>query len=122
MTNDTNTYAAPADDDWLDATLAAAGREHRAQYIADDGFTAGVLAKLPPPPALPAWRRRAVATLWTAAAAGFALALPGTFAELGREAFRIVAAQPVSLAQIAAGILALGIGSWTAAYWALRRT
>ena len=37
-----------ADDDWLDATLRDDGREHRAVYINDDGFTARVMARCPP--------------------------------------------------------------------------
>jgi hypothetical protein len=120
--NATPSTALPPDDDWLDAALRAEGREHRAGYLADDGFTAGVVAKLPAPAALPAWRGRAVLALWTVAGAGFAVALPGTFAEVSREAFRIVAAHPVSLAQILAGVAALGVGSWAAAFLALRRT
>ena len=39
---------APADD-WLDAALRADGREHRDNYVADDGFTVSVMAKLPAP-------------------------------------------------------------------------
>ena len=42
--------------DWLDAALAAAGKEHRAAYVADDGFTARVIGRLPAAPTLPAWR------------------------------------------------------------------
>ncbi len=43
-----------------------AGREHRAAYVADDGFTARVMARLPPPPTLPAWRRPVIVLLWAA--------------------------------------------------------
>ena len=32
--------------DWLDTALAAAGQEHRAAYVADDGFTARVIGRL----------------------------------------------------------------------------
>lgn|SRR5512143_1203505 len=116
--------AAPATaDDWLDAALRAEGREHRAEYVADDGFTASVMAKLPPPLAapLPTWRRRAVIGLWTAAGIGAVIAFPGTYADFAREYFRVVAGYPVSLAQIVSGVVMLGIGSWTAMVWALRR-
>ena len=107
--------------DWLDAALRDDAREHRGAYLADDGFTARVMAKLPAPATLPAWRKRAVIAMWTVAGIGFALALPGAFAEVTRELFRIAVGHPVSLAQIATGVVVLGIGSWTAAVWALRR-
>jgi len=107
--------------DWLDAALRDDAREHRGDYLADDGFTARVMALLPAPATLPAWRKRAVVGMWTVAAIGFALALPGAYADVAREFFRITVGHPVSLAQIATGVVVLGIGSWTAAVWALRR-
>jgi len=108
-------------DDWLDAGLRENGREHRAGYLADCGFTARVMAMLPAPAALPAWRKPALAALWTAAGVGIALALPGAYADIAREFLRLVIGHPVSFAQIAAGVLALGIGSWAATAYALRR-
>ena len=66
-----------AGDDWLDAALRADGREHRADYLDDDGFTARVMAELPAPATLPAWRKRALIALWAAAGVGIAVALPG---------------------------------------------
>ena len=121
---DDRTPAAPAPaDDWLDSALRAEGREHRAEYVADDGFTAAVMAKLPPPlvAPLPKWRKRAVIGLWTAAGIGAVIAFPGTYADFAREYFRVVAGHPVSLGQIVSGVVMLGIGSWTAMVWALRR-
>ena len=116
---------APTDpaDDWLDAALRAEGREHRAGYLADDRFTAQVMAKLPAPaPAvLPAWRKRAVAGLWTMAGIGAVVAFPGVYADVAREVFRLVGGHPVSLAQIVTGVVVLGAASWTAMVWALRR-
>jgi hypothetical protein len=108
-------------DDWLDAALRDDGREHRARYLADDGFTARVMAMLPAPAALPAWRKPALAVLWTAACVGIALALPGAYTDVAHEFLRLVIGHPVSFAQIAAGVLALGIGSWAATAYALRR-
>ena len=70
---------------------------------------------------LPAWRKPAVAVLWTAAAVGLALALPGTVADVAHLVTRILAAQPISLANIATGVVALGLASWAAAAYALRR-
>jgi hypothetical protein len=107
--------------DWLDVALRDDAREHRGAYLADDGFTARVMAKLPAPATLPAWRKRAVIGMWTAAGIGFALAFPGTYADVTREFFRIAVGHPISLAQIATGVVFLGVGSWTAAVWALRR-
>ena len=110
-----------ADDGWLDAALGEDGREHRGEYLADDGFTGRVMAALPAPATLPAWRRPALAVLWTGAGVGVAMALPGAFAEVAHEFLRLVGGHPVSMTQIAAGTVALGIGSWVAAACALRR-
>jgi hypothetical protein len=112
---------AAAADDWLDAALVADAREHRDGYLADDGFTARVVAQLPPPAvSVPAWRRPAVAALWTAAAIGAAIALPGALQDVAREGFRVLGALPVSTSGIAAGVVALAMTSWAAAAYALR--
>jgi len=50
-----------ASDDWLDDVLRADGREHRADYLDDDGFTARVMSALPAAAQLPAWRKPALA-------------------------------------------------------------
>jgi hypothetical protein len=107
--------------DWLDAALHADAREHHDDYLADDGFTAGVMAKLPAPATLPAWRKRAVVAMWAVASVGIAVSLPGAYTDVAREFFRVAVGHPVSLAQIASGVIMLAIGSWTAAVWALRR-
>ena len=70
-------------DDWLEQALRADAVEHSA-YLADDGFTARVLKHLPPPAALPAWRRPVVALLWLVLAAAVAAALPGLFYDVFR--------------------------------------
>jgi len=107
-----------SDDDWLDAALAADAREHGTSYLDDRGFAARVMAALPPP--VPRWRKPALVALWSAAALGTAAALPGAALDVGREAFRLLAAQPVSLPQIAAVLAAIGVVTWSAAAWALR--
>ena len=107
--------------DWLEQALLDDGREHRARYIADDGFTARVATSLPPPAALPAWRKPTIAVLWTAAAAGLALALPGAATDLARDLARLVSSHPVSLGNIATGVVALGLATWAATAVALRR-
>jgi hypothetical protein len=115
---------AATDDDWLDAVLRADGREHRAAYLDDAGFTAQVMAALPAPAELPAWRRPVLAALWAAVGVGIALALPGAVVdvtrEVGHDAVRLLVEQRVSLAGIAAGVLALGAATWAAAAMALR--
>jgi di/tricarboxylate transporter len=109
-------------DDWLDAALRAEGAAHRAGYVDDDGFTARLMAALPPPvAALPDWRRKALFGLWAAAAVGTAFALPGTMAEVTREVLRIVAGHPVSLPGIVTGVVALFAASWAGVGVALRR-
>jgi hypothetical protein len=52
---------------------------------------------------------------------GIAVALPGAYTDVAREFLRVAVGHPVSLTQIATGVVILGIGSWTAAVWALRR-
>ncbi|HEX6945670.1 MAG TPA: hypothetical protein VF196_05710 [Casimicrobiaceae bacterium] len=111
----------PTADDWLEQALHAGAREHRDAYLDDDGFTAQVMAALPPPvEAVPRWRRPVVTSIWVAAAAAAATALPGVAVDVGREAFRLLAAQPVSLPQMGVWLAALGAATWAAAAWALR--
>jgi len=109
-----------ADDNWLEAALRADGREHRAQYLDDAGFTARVMAALPAPLALPAWRRPALMLLWALAGLGIALALPGAVVDVAYDVMRVVAGQRVSLSDIGAAVVALGVAAWAAAAFALR--
>ena len=93
--------------DWLDRLLADDARADRDSYVADDGFTARVMMALPALPALPAWRRPAVLALWGVAAIGVALAMPSAVLDVGREAYRLLAAQPVSLSGIVGAVVAM---------------
>lgn len=120
MTDRTMTAADDAGDDWLDAALRNDGARHRAGYLDDGGFTARVMAKLPPPAALPAWRKPALAALWGTAGLGIVLALPGTAPDMVREIARVFL-HPVSTAQIVAGVSMLGVAAWAAAAFALKR-
>jgi len=120
MSEQTASAAAPGDDDWLERALRDDGRDHRAGYLPNEGFAARVAAALPPPATLPAWRKPAVTALWTVAAAGIASALPGTVADITQQAARILATQPISLASVATGVLALALAGWAAAAYALR--
>jgi hypothetical protein len=112
----------PAGDDaWLDRLLAEDAAALRDSYIDDAGFTAGVLAALPAPVALPRWRKPAVTAMWTGAALAGALALPDAALNVVREAVRLVAAQPVSLSGMAALLTALAAATWAGTALALRR-
>jgi hypothetical protein len=110
---------APAD--WVDALLARDAAEHAGDYIADEGFSAGVMRMLPPADAMPAWRRPAVIALWLVAGALLAFNLPATALEVARGAFKLFAGQPFSLSTLALALAALGVATWTGAAVALRR-
>ena len=104
---------ANTDNDWLDDILRADD-----DYIADDGFTARVMSALPAPAALPKWRKPAVAVLWGVAATGLAIAAPGAAVDVAREAYRLLATVPVSIAGIAGAMAAViaATGAAAAAY------
>ena len=106
--------------DWLDRLLAEDARAHRDAYVADEGFTARVMQALPAPLTLPAWRKPVVLALWGVAAAGIALAMPSAVLEVGREAYRLLAAQPVSLSGIAGAVVAMIALTSAAAAYTLR--
>ena len=108
-------------DAWLDALLVEDGTQHRDAYVADDGFTARVMATLPANAALPRWRKPALTGLWATAGLGLAAALPGTLLDVAREAFRLLAARPFSLSELAVVMALLGAATWTGAAVALRR-
>jgi hypothetical protein len=112
--------SAAEDGGWLERLLVAEGAEHRAAYVADEGFTARVMAALPLPADLPAWRKPAVAALWGTAAVGLAIAMPGALLDVGREAYRLLATQPVSLSGIAGAAAAMIGVTWAAAAYTLR--
>jgi hypothetical protein len=116
----TNPTTAITEDRWLETSMRDALRGD-ASYLDDAGFTARVMESLPPPVlAAPRWRKPAVAMLWTLAAAGAAVALPGAFLDVAREIYRLVAAHPVSLPQIATTLAAIAVASWSVAAYALR--
>ena len=109
--------------DWLDRLLADDARTHRDAYVADDGFSARVMLALPAPIApiaLPAWRKPVVLALWSVAAAGIAMAMPSAMLDVGREAYRMLAAQPVSLSGIAGAVVAMIALTSAAAAYSLR--
>jgi hypothetical protein len=106
-----------AGDDWLDAMLREAGREHRADYLADDGFTQRVMAQLPEPATLPAWRRPAVILLWVLGVGALMFALPGLFEQLFRGAVALLAGHRLGLADVAMALLLFaGVAGGTLVY------
>ena len=107
--------------DWIDAVLRADAVEQASSYLDDAGFAARVMERLPAAvQPLPRWRKPALVLMWSVAGVGAALALPGVAADLGREVFRLVAGQPVSLAQIAAAMVLIGVTTLGGAAYALK--
>jgi hypothetical protein len=90
------------DGDWLDAALLADAAEHRAEHIADGGFAARVMAGLPRPTALAAWRRPVVALLWLGAGAAAVMAIPGLFDDVFRSAVALVVGHRIGVADVVA--------------------
>jgi hypothetical protein len=115
QTNELNTGG-----DWLEEALRADGREQRSAYVADDGFTAAVLARLPEPPRLPAWRRPVVALLWVCAGAAAVLTVPGLFDEAFRSTVGMLVAQRIGLVDVAAFLTLLGGLTWGSLLYAAR--
>jgi hypothetical protein len=109
-----------AGDDWLDDMLRDAGRIHRADYIADDGFTRSVMAKLPEAAALPAWRRPAVALLWALSVGAVMVALPGVFEDLFRGAVAVFTGHRLGLPDVAAALVLFGGIAWSTLVYAIR--
>jgi hypothetical protein len=119
-----NSSASPieldAADDWLDDVLRDAGREYRADYLADDGFTQSVMARLPEAAALPAWRRPAVILLWALGIGAVMFALPGVFEELFRSAMALLVGRRVGVPDVAVALFVLGGAAWSALVYAIR--
>src|SRR3977135_3427938 len=97
-----------AGDDWLDDLLRDAGRIPRDDYIADDGFTRSVMAKLPEAATLPAWRRPVVALLWVLSVGAAMVALPGVFEDLFRGAVAVFTGHRLGLPDVAAALILFG--------------
>ncbi len=105
---------------WIERALKADANEYATAYIADDGFTSGVMARLPAPAVLPAWRRPALAMLWLIAIAAVVVALPDLFYDVFRGLAAIVVGQPLTWSRIAAGLLLLSATTWGTIVYAMR--
>jgi len=108
------------ENDWIEQVLDEAGREHRAEYIADDGFTASVVSRLPEAWTLPAWRRPVVALLWLCGGLAAMVSLPGLFDEIFRSVVAMLAGHRLGLADIVVALLVLGGMTWSALVYAMR--
>lgn len=106
--------------DWLDAALEAAGHEHRAAYVADDGFTARVIGRLPVAPTLPAWRRPVIVLLWLLAGAGALVSLPGAFEDAFRGSVALLLGHRMGLADFALLLALCGAAAWTSLVYVAR--
>jgi len=53
---------------------------------------------------------------------GLAFALPGVVVDVAREAFKLFAAKPFSLSEVAVVLALLGMGTWTTAIVAWKRS
>jgi hypothetical protein len=106
--------------DWLEQALRAEGREHRAQNVPDDGFTARVMQALPRAATLPAWRKPVVALLWIVAAIAGAVAIPGAFEDVFRGAVAMFVGHRLGVADIAGVLVVLGAATWGTLVYAMR--
>jgi hypothetical protein len=109
-----------AGDDWLDDMLRDAGREHRDEYLADEGFTRRVMARLPEAATLPAWRRPAVGLLWVLAVGAVMFSLPGLFEQLFRGAMAALTGHRLGLTDVAVALVLFGGTAWSTLVYAMR--
>jgi hypothetical protein len=107
-------------DDWIERSLVEAGREHRTEYIADDGFTASVASRLPAPLTVPSWRRPVVAMLWILGGVLVAISLPGLFDQLVRGVMTILIAHRVGFVDVVMAFMVLGAITWSTLVYAAR--
>jgi hypothetical protein len=109
-----------AGDDWLEGVLRADATEHAASYLADEGFTARVLERLPRPVALPAWRRPVVALLWAVVGIAVVLAVPIWFEDVFRGAAALFFGHRFTLSDLAVILTLFGGATWSALFFAAR--
>ena len=117
--NDKTTLA--SDEDWIESLLRADARRGEADYVDDDGFTARVMAAIPAPVALPAWRKPLLAGVWATAGIGLATMLPAAMREAAQDALQFIASQHFSLSDIGVVLLAIAGASWAGTLYALRQ-
>jgi len=106
--------------DWLESILRAEGRSHRSAYIDDDGFSAGVIGRLPQPVALPTWRQAAVVLMWLGAAVAAAMLVPDVFDHTFRTAVALFVGHRLGFADIAGLLGLLAVMTWGSVVYAMR--
>src|SRR5271166_6288534 len=112
---------ADSDDLWLEQALNADARAHAAAYVADDGFTAKLMARLPTPAALPAWRRPVIALLWLVAGGALVALLPDLFYSLFSGVVGLLVAQPMlTWSNLALALIVVCIATWSTLVYAMR--
>ena len=109
-----------APDDWLERALRAEGAASRSDYIADDGFSASVMARLPLAVTVPAWRRPVVALMWLGAGLAALLAMPGLFDDTFRNAVAMIVGRRYGVADIAVLLVVLSAATWASLLYAAR--
>jgi hypothetical protein len=116
-----DTDRADTDDGWLEQGLKADAQAHAAAYIADDGFTAKVLARLPAPAVLPAWRRPIVALLWLIAGGAVVALLPDLFYALFGGLVALLVGQPMlTWSHLAVALMLLCAATLSTLVYAMR--
>jgi hypothetical protein len=116
-----DTDRADTDDGWLEQALKADAQAHAAAYVADDGFTAKVMARLPAPVVLPAWRRPVVALLWLVAGGAVVALLPDLFYALFGSLVALLVGQPMlTWSHLAVALMLLGAATWSTLVYAMR--
>ncbi len=106
--------------DWLEQALRADGAEHRSRHVDDDGFTARVMAGLPVPATLPAWRRPVIALLWLCVAAAAAIGTPGLFDDAFRSTVALLVGHRFGVADVLALLVVLGATTWGMLVYAVK--
>jgi len=112
-----DTDRADSDDGWLEQALKADAQA--TAYVADEGFTARVMAGLPAPATLPAWRRPVVALLWLIAGGAVVALLPDLFYTIFG-GLVVLFVQPLTWSHLGVVLLVLGATTWSTLVYAMR--
>jgi hypothetical protein len=112
---------ADTDDLWLEQALKSDAQAHAAGYVPDDGFTAKLMARLPTPAVLPAWRRPVIALLWLVAGGAVVALLPDLFYSLFSGIATLLVGQPMlTWSNLAVALIVLGGATWSTLFYAMR--
>ena len=113
-----DTDRAQSGDGWLEQALKADAQG--AAYVADDGFTASVMARLPRAATLPAWRRPVLVLLWLIAAAAVVALVPDLFYTVFQGLVALFVGQPLTWSKLAVALLLLSGTTWSALVYVMR--